>query len=252
MSSPALSKHQSFVMERMARSAIVEHPSNPRIIKEEARKKLKAKMKDVGLMQPIIVNKTTGYLLGGHQRLASLDALERYKPGTNDYSLDVAVVQVDVKTELEMLVFLNNPSSQGTWNLEGLADMALSDLAGGVTLEGMGFDKVDVEMMFDGDARFGGLFGDDLKTKEGKDKLKDIKQEGLDEAKRKRAEDKEGGGKSGLDQFREKGAKDVSSDFYVVVVCKDQAEKEALMKHLHLPKGEQYIAPHEIMTLKRG
>lgn len=238
MTTPALSKHQSFVMERMPRSAIIEHPQNPRTIDDDARKKLKNKMKDVGLMQPIIVNKTTGYLLGGHQRLGSLDALERYKPGTNNYSLDVAVVTVDVKTELEMLVFLNNPSSQGTWNLAGLADMALGDF--GVNLDGMGFDKADVELMFSGDARFGGLFGDDTSTAEGKDKLKDIKAEGNDAKK-----------KSGLDEFREKGAKDVSSDFYVVVVCQNAEEKAALLKHLNIPKGEQYIAPHEIMTLKR-
>lgn len=229
-----ISKHQKFVMERWARSAIKLHPNNPRIISEGARKKLKGKMAEVGLLQPLIINRTTGYLLGGHQRLASMDALERYKPGKNDYGLDVAVVELDSKAELEMLVFLNNPSGQGSWDLDELANIATE----GVSFDGMGFDKVDIEMMFDGDARFESFFGDSVEVMETKDALQTVKEDGRS-------------GKSGLDEFRAKGAKNISSDFYVVVVCKDQAEKEKLLKHLRVPKGEQYISPSEILGLKR-
>lgn len=231
-----ISKHQKFVMERWERSAIKLHPKNPRIISEGARKKLKGKMAEVGLLQPLIINRTTGYLLGGHQRLASMDSLERYKPGKNDYSLDVAVVEMDSKAELEMLSFLNNVSAQGQWDLDQLASMAVED---GVDFEGMGFDKVDIEMMFDGDARFESFFADNAEVMETKDALQSVKEDGRS-------------GKSGLDEFRAKGAKNISSDFYVVVVCKDQAEKESLLKHLRVPKGEQYISPSEIMGLKRS
>jgi hypothetical protein len=228
----SVTKHQKFSMEVMLRSAIKEHPQNPRIIAESAKKKLKAKMKEVGLIQPLIVNRTTGYLL------ESLDSLERYKPGITDYELEVAVVELDTKAELEMLVFLNNPSAMGSWDLDELATIALS--GDGIELSGMGFDQADAEMMFEGDARFNGLFGDNEATKQAKEALKTIKQEG-NEAK----------GPSGLDAFRAKGGKDISSDFYVVVVCQDVAEKEALMKHLHVPKGEQYISPQTIMGLVR-
>jgi len=229
------SKHQKFVMERWDRSAIKPHPKNPRIISEGARKKLKNKMAEVGLLQPLIINRTTGYLLGGHQRLASMDALERYKPGKNDYSIDVAVVELDEKEELGMLAFLNNVSAQGQWDLEMLASMAADD---GVDFEGMGFDKVDIEMMFDGDARFDSVFGDSMEVIETKDALQAVREDGRS-------------GKSALDEFREKGAKNISSDFYVTVVCKDQAEKRQLMEHLGIPRGEQYISPAEIMALRR-
>ena len=229
-----ISKHQKFVMERWARSAIKLHPKNPRIISDGARKKLKGKMAEVGLLQPLIINRTTGYLLGGHQRLSSLDSLERYKPGKNDYQIDVAVVELDSDAELAMLIFLNNPSSMGTWDMDELASIATD----GIDFGAMGFDRVDVEMMFDGDARFESFFGDSADVLESKDALANIKEDGRS-------------GKSGLDEFREKGAKNISSDFYVVVVCKDQAEKESLLKHLRVPKGEQYISPSEIMGLKR-
>lgn len=240
MPAPKLTKHQAFTMERMLRSTIKEHPQNPRRIGEGAKKKLRAKMKDVGLVQPIIVNRTTGFLLGGHQRLSTLDALEKYDAAThaNDYELDVAVCVLDQQKELEMLVFLNNPSSQGTWDLEGLANLSL-DLGVSLT-DGMGFDKVDVELMFDGDARFGGLFGDDAKTKDDKEATRQIKEDG-----------KQAKSKSGLDEFREKGGRDISSDFYVVIVCENAEQKAQVMKHLRLPKGEQYISPHEVLALKR-
>lgn len=223
-------------METVARSTIQLHPQNPRIISEGARKKLKGKMAEVGLLQPLIVNRTTGYLLGGHQRLASLDSLERYKPGKNDYMLSIAFVNLDRKAEMEMLVFLNNPSGQGAWDLDELAAIAVE----GVTFDGMGFDRVDVELMFDGDCRFEELFSDSQEVIETKDALQAMKADGKDAKS-----------KSGLDEFREKGAKNISSDFYVVVVCQDQAQKEALMKHLRIPKGEQYISPSEILALKR-
>jgi len=230
------STYQRYTMERVARSSIKLHPQNPRIISESAKKKLRGKMKDVGLLQPLIVNRTTGYLLGGHQRLASLDSLEHYKPGKNDYLLDVAMVELDSKAELEMLVFLNNPSGQGHWDLDGLATLALE---GGVNFEDMGFDKADVEIMFDGDARFEEFFADSQEVQEAKDALADMHANG---GRTKH---------TGLDEMRDKGARDISTDFYVVVVCKDQGEKDQLLRHLRVPRGEQYISPAEILSLKR-
>jgi hypothetical protein len=204
----------------------MEHPQNPRSISESAKKKLKDKMKDVGLLQPLIVNRTTGYLLSGHQRLSSLDSLERYKAGHNDYSLDVAMVELDVKAELEMLVFLNNPSAMGAWNIDILGELGTVG-----SFEDMGFDRIDVETMFSGDARYDSLFEDTVQTGEVKNSLDSIK------ADRK--------------AMREDQTIKQSVDYYVTVVCKDQAEKEKLMKHLGIPKGEIYISPSEILSLQR-
>jgi hypothetical protein len=136
------------------------------------------------------------------------------------------MVELGEKEELEMLVFLNNPSSMGQWNTELLAD--LSDL---VSFDDMGFDRVDIEMMFDGDARFETLFEDAAPVKETKDALENIK---ADRAAMK--DDK---------------SQSQSVDYYVTVICKDQPEKENLMKHLGIPKGEIYISPSEIFSLHR-
>ncbi len=230
-------KHQRYQTETVLRSSIKEHPQNPRRITDSAKKKIRDKMKEVGLLQPLIVNKRTGYLLGGHQRLAALDSLERYKEGKTDYKLDVAMVDLDEKAEIDMLVFLNNPSAQGAWDTDILA--GLGDIT---SFEDMGFDRVDVELLFDGDSRMNLTFEDNFATEESKGALESIK-----------AENRKTGRQSGLDAFEQQKDKgrDLSIDYYATIVCKDAAEKEALMKHLGIPKGEVYISPAEIFALKR-
>ena len=64
-------KFQRFEVGEMLRSAILPHPRNPRMITPKAAKRLKGKMKEIGLIQPVIVNRRTCRLVGGHQRLAS-------------------------------------------------------------------------------------------------------------------------------------------------------------------------------------
>ena len=239
MEQPEVTKYQKFVMERWQRSAIKEHPKNPRRITESAKKKLRDKMKEVGLLQPPIVNRRTGYLLGGHQRLAVMDSLEHYKPGKTDYSLDVAVVDLPEAEEIAMIVFLNNASAQGSWDTDLLAE-----LGQGVGFDEMGFDRLDVEILFDGDSRvdISGMFADTADAEETKGNIESIKEH-----------NRATGRKSGLDKFEDSNArqtkKDVSIDYYVTVVCRDAEEKERLMKHLGIPKGEVYITPAEIFSL---
>jgi hypothetical protein len=109
---------------------------NPRVMSDKARVKLKANLKRVGLVEPPVWNERTGHVVGGHQRLSILDALE----GNADYTLRVAVVDLDERTEREMNVFLNNGEAQGDWDLEKLESL-FND---GVDWEHAGFDTNDV------------------------------------------------------------------------------------------------------------
>lgn len=215
----AKTKLQKFEMKTLKRSEIQEHPKNPRQIDKKAQKNLYDKMGKVGLLQPLIVNERTGYLLGGHQRLAVMDKHERYKDGKNDYELDVSVVDLCEHEELEMLVFLNNPSAQGTWETELLAEINLEH---GVDFGDMGFDRLDVDMLFDGDSRFSELFEDSQEVKETKASLEEIKEHR----------------KESMEKLKEEN----SAEFYFVVVCKDGKEKSDLLKRMHIPAHETYIS----------
>lgn len=69
--------------------------------------------------------------------------------GTSDYSLTVAVIDVDESREKELNVLLNNTAAQGSWDLDGLKRMFEDE---SVTLEGAGFDIGDMIDMFGDDA----------------------------------------------------------------------------------------------------
>lgn len=81
---------------------------NPRTITEEALAGLDASIARWGLVQPIVFNKRTGRVLGGHQRLRVLQA-----HGVNE--TDVVVVDLPEVEERALNVALNNPHIAGGW-----------------------------------------------------------------------------------------------------------------------------------------
>ena len=87
---------------------------NPRKITPEARKKLKANLKRVGILGGIVWNEVTGNLVSGHQRVSVIDEVNKYNSETkeNDYLIRVEVVQMDEKTEKEQNIFMNNRNIQ--------------------------------------------------------------------------------------------------------------------------------------------
>lgn len=160
----AKSKYQSFDTETISRDMIKNAPYNPRIMDAGAKKRLKKNIAKHGLVSALTWNKRTGNLVGGHQRLEQLDALEKSK----DYELTVCVVDVDEREEAALNVQLNNPSMQGEWDIDKLAniseefDLDLSD--------DLGFTETDIDFMFDGDDRFSQLF----ETKDGEQMRGDL------------------------------------------------------------------------------
>jgi len=141
MASGKVTRYQKFKGRRLHRSQIQNAPYNPRVIDAYAKERLRENLSDVGLLEPLIWNATTGNLVGGHQRLAILDALE----GSEDYYLDVAVVKLSEAAEREENVFLNNAEVQGEWDLQALADLFRS----GTDVHASGFHPLDLRDMFE-------------------------------------------------------------------------------------------------------
>ena len=99
---------------------------NPRTISDEGKKALRRSIKRYGVVGGIVVNKQTGYtIVGGHQKVAILDELNKYSPGTkeNDYSLRVELIDVDIKTEKSLNITLNNPNVGGDWDDEKMRQL---------------------------------------------------------------------------------------------------------------------------------
>lgn len=140
----------------------------------------------------------------------------------------MCVVDVDEREEAALNVQLNNPSMQGEWDLDKLANMTEEfDL----DLENdLGFTESDIDFMFDGDDRFSQLF----ETKEGEEmrgKLEDIK------AARKK--------------LRE-GAKEMDNiNWYTVIVFENETERNAFMREISMPVFEKYVTEEQVRRIMK-
>ena len=223
MKNMANSKYQKFKVETIHRSEIKNAEYNPRIMDKESKKRLKKNLQENGLVSALTWNRRTGNLCGGHQRLEQLDALER----NQDYSLDVCVIDVDERTEAKINVLLNNPSMQGDWDLDLLASMSEHF---GLSFDDMGFTKLDVDFMFDGDDRFSDMF----ETPEAEEVKK-----GLEEVKAAR--------QAGKERMQEKN----NINFYSVIVFEDEKQKADFYKKISVPLSEEYLTADKILRLEK-
>ena len=217
----AKSKYENFEFRTISRNQIKNAEYNPRVMGEKEKKRLRAAIREKGLVSALTWNERTGNLVGGHQRLEQLDALEK----SGDYELSVCVVDVDEKQEAKLNVQLNNPSMQGDWDVEKLYQMTEEfDLS----MEDMGFSAVDAAYLFDGDEKFVDLF-ETPEAQEEKGKLAQIK------------EDRQG--------MSGRYKNDQRADFMVMVVFKDANERADFMRRIHVPNYEQYVTVDQVNRL---
>ncbi len=94
---------------------------------------------EFGLVEPLVWNRRTGHLVGGHQRLKVL--IERGVTETT-----VSVVDLPVEQEKALNIALNK--IQGEWNESKLAEL-LTDLVGveGLDIEVTGFDLPETDSL---------------------------------------------------------------------------------------------------------
>jgi len=98
--------------------------------------KLKRSIDTWDVVEPIVWNKRTGNLVGGHQRLKIYKA-------RGDKKADVSVVDLDDANEKALNIALNKIS--GDWDFSSLADLLLDLDQLGVDLDVTGFDAGEIE-----------------------------------------------------------------------------------------------------------
>lgn len=220
----AKSKYQAYETETISRDQIKNAPYNPRIMDDGAKKRLKKNIARHGLVSALTWNKRTGNLVGGHQRLEQLDALEK----SQDYELTVCVVDVDEREEAALNVQLNNPSMQGEWDLDKLAGMSEEfdlDMS-----DDLGFTQTDIDFMFDGDERFSQLF----ESEEGEKMRGDL--EAVKAARKESAE-----------KLKERN----SIEWYVGIVFKTKEDRDSFMREISIPVHEQYVTEEQIRRISQ-
>lgn len=128
---------EAYEVIEIHRSELKGAPYNPRQLNDKQKRKLKAGLKRHGLVSPPTWNKRSGFIVGGHQRIAIMDDLM----GTHDYKMRVAAIDVDSGREKELNLLLNNSMAQGQWDV-AMLDEILKDSE--IDISGTGFEVSDV------------------------------------------------------------------------------------------------------------
>ncbi|MCC8037287.1 MAG: DNA methylase [Bacteroidales bacterium] len=114
---------------------------NPRLIDEEGRKALRRSLRKFGTLGGIIVNARNGNrVCSGNQKVAILDSIKGFPE--NDYELRVEVVDVDDKTEKEIVVVMNNQNVGGKWDFDRLREMIPE-----IDYKNVGFTDADLSVI---------------------------------------------------------------------------------------------------------
>lgn len=106
--------------ERRKLKDLQAYPKNNRRISERAKVGLTASIKKFGLVQDVVVNERTGFVVGGHRRIEVLMDL-------GETEIDVKIGDWDPEEEAALNAALNNPHIQGTFT--GEARQALEELS---------------------------------------------------------------------------------------------------------------------------
>lgn len=215
---------ENYTMAKVMRSSFHMADYNPRIIKDDARQRLRESVRRYGFVQPPIVNKRTMTVVSGHQRLSIADEINGY-PG-KDYEVEVAFIDVSEKDEKQLNVLLNNVSSMGEFDVDALSDLVLdSDL----DIESLGFSDADLDVLFSNDSRYLQMFSDAPVVTEDKGILDDIKQ---DRSKM-------------VDRQKE----DNSAAYYFTVVCDSSDEKAKLLTKMGCQDYEEVVPASSLYRL---
>jgi ParB-like chromosome segregation protein Spo0J len=119
------------IIETKKLSDLKAAPYNPRTSNKKQEKNLKESLSKFGLVEPIIFNQKTGYIVGGHFRVRELKKLG-YK------SVDCVIVDLSEDDERELNVRLN--ANTGAWDFDLLANEWNVDELVEWGLEGIPFD----------------------------------------------------------------------------------------------------------------
>jgi len=222
-------KIEKYTIKSVSRSEINPADYNPRKISEENKKKIKASIKKYGLVQPIIVNKTTGNVVGGNQRLSIMDELNKFE----DYQLTIAEIECSKKDEIKLNIFLNNQSAAGEYDKDILHNI-FDNYKEIDPIKDAGFDKIDLNFMFDGIDFENSLFFTQPEHKKVESEIDKIKRSDKMREYKKQSRKK----------FKEgKGIQDIENEDYVIIfVFNSYDGKRQFMKKIGAKESEKFLS----------
>lgn len=126
----------SYELVEMDIKDILPAPYNPRKITKEMLEQLKASIRDDGYLEPIVVNRRTGFVVGGNQRLKALKELGVKK---------VPVRLIDVDEDREKIINIRLNKVEGEWDFPKLKELLVELDTGAINIEDTGFSFEQIE-----------------------------------------------------------------------------------------------------------
>ena len=221
---PALAFLDRYEVVEVHRTEVKNAKYNPRIISDAARRKLKAGIEKLGNLAPLIWNRRTGNIVGGHQRISVFDSVY----GTKNYKLRVSAVDLDDKQEREANILLNNPQAMGDFDFEKLGDM----FKGEIDFAACGLDSADVFK----------LFGEDVfaAREDGGEKLLKLGDELAENQQRIQRE------------VSQMSAKRDDTQFFLVFVFRDTSELDGILGRFGLPDDQWQSGDELVARLEKA
>ena len=106
-------KRAQMIIEKKQIADLIPAPYNPRQSTAKQEKHLKESLEKFGMVEPIIFNKQTGYIVGGHFRVRELKKL-----GIKE--IECVIVDLNEADEKELNIRLN--ANTGSWDWDTLAN----------------------------------------------------------------------------------------------------------------------------------
>jgi len=126
------------IVEQVNPAELLPADYNPRQIDEHQMSALKRSIDRWGFVEPVIVNKRSGVIVGGHQRTAA--ALELALE-----TVPVTYVDLDDDAEKALNIALNKIA--GDWDEDKLQELLAELEQGGQELEALGFGGSEIEAL---------------------------------------------------------------------------------------------------------
>ena len=123
--------------------SLVIDPANVRTHGDKNRRAVRDSLRSFGQVEPVVVQKATGRVIGGNCRVEELRQLGEEQVWVHEYDCD------DV-TATRLAIALNRTSELAAWDDEALTQMLQMLADGGCDIDELGFDQEDLEALVDG------------------------------------------------------------------------------------------------------
>ena len=245
MSEETKNEFEAFEIKKVKRNDIKNAPYNPRYITDNNFDGLKKAIKRYGLHTPITINKRTGNVVVGNQRLTVLDTLHARKKDKN-YDLTVAVIDVSKEEEVQHNVINNNPSIQGEYDKDLLIQLK-SEFPEIDFKTDLFFDKYDMDFIFASDTdmvteELNDVFSEEIEQ----DKPNVASQEDIQKIKEAKKEER---AKRNEDFDDSASGQQAEQDNYMLtLVFNSNKEKMEALKHYGFSNDEKYIKASDFLS----